>query len=302
VSFTEDVRHELVERPPRKTCCQAAFLSGLLRQAGSLQVRSGGELAVVAELGDAGAARLTYAMLRARKAECEILSYREARFQRHGRVVLRLYGPHSLQLLHEVGVLSASLAPMSEPPRRVLARSCCRGAFLRGTFVAGGAVAAPRRPAHLELRTPDLDAARLLCRVAAQDELELHAVERRGHAIAYAKRRETVHDLLVHIGCQNAVLSLDEAEVVARTVERANRLTNCDRANLGRSSAAAHRQREAIAQLDLAAVSDPLREVAELRLANPECSLAELGERASPPLPRSTVARRMRALVSLTDP
>jgi DNA-binding protein WhiA len=301
VSFTEDVRHELVERPPRRTCCQAAFLSGLLRQAGSLQMRSGGELAVVAELGDPAAARLTFALLNARRADTEILSYRESRFRGRGRVVLRLHGAHSLQLLHEVGVLSASLAPLPQPPPRVLARSCCRGAFLRGAFVAGGAVAAPRRPAHLELRAADLEAAQALCRVAARDELELHAIERRGHAIAYTKRRETVHDLLVHIGCQDAVLSLDEAEVVARTVERANRLTNCDRANLGRSSAAAHRQREAISQLDLATLAGPLREIADLRLANPECSLAELGERARPPLPKSTVARRMRVLLSITD-
>ena len=139
---------------------------------------------------------------------------------------------------------------------------------------------APAR--HLELRAPDLEAAQAALPNRGPDELELHAAERRGHAIAYAKRRETVHDLLVHIGAQHAVLSLDEAEVVARTAERANRLTNCDRANLGRSSAAAHRQREAIAQLDLAVVSDPLREVAELRLAHPRL-LAGRARRAGTP-------------------
>ena len=40
-------------------------------------------------------------------------------------------------------------------------------------------------------------------------------------------------------------LSLEEAEVISATREAANRLTNCDRANLGRTSAAAHRQRTA---------------------------------------------------------
>lgn len=57
MAFGEDVRHELVERPPRKACCRDAFLSGLIRGAGTLEVRGGGELAVVVELGDPAAVR-----------------------------------------------------------------------------------------------------------------------------------------------------------------------------------------------------------------------------------------------------
>jgi DNA-binding protein WhiA len=172
---------------------------------------------------------------------------------------------------------------------------------MRGAFVAAGSVSAPRRPAHLEIRVPDLDHARTLCDIAAREGLELHAAARRGHAIAYAKRRETVHDLLVSMGVQDAVLSFDEAEVVSRTLERANRLTNCDQANLERASAAAHRQREAIVGLELDELPEPLREVAELRLRHPSASLGELGERARPRLTKSTVAGRMRVVLSLAD-
>ncbi len=299
MSFGEDVRRELVERPPRRSCCAGAFLAGLIREAGALQVRHGGELAVVLELADPAAARLAFTLVRARGADAEIVRFREPRFQRRGRVRLRLAGTRSLQMLHEVGVLSAGLTPLEAPPRRVIGRACCRGAYLRGAFVAGGSVAGPRRPAHLELRAVDLDAARQLCAVAGQDGFVLGAVERRGHAIAYSKRRETIRDLLVHIGAQDAALSFDEAEVMARTRERANRLTNGDRANLERASAAAHRQREAIARLDLDALAPPLRQVADLRLRHPDSSLGELARAASPPVTRSTLARRLRELVEL---
>jgi cell division protein WhiA len=301
VSFAEQVRHELVERAPARHCCRAAFLSGLIRGAGALQVRGAGELAVVAELASPAAARLAFQLLRERGADCEIVSYRERRFDRRNLVHLRIHGDRSLQLLHEIGLLSSTLAPTGEPPRRLLARACCRGAYLRGAFVAAGSVAAPRRPAHLEIRAPDLDHARALCAIASRDSLQLHAVARRGHAMAYAKRRDTIHDLLVHMGVQDTVLSFDEAEVVARTLERANRLTNCDRANLERASAAAHRQREAIAALDLDDLSEGLRTVAELRLRHPSASLSELAERARPPLTKSTVARRMRRLLELAS-
>ena len=122
----------------------------------------------------------------------------------------------------------------------------------------------------------------MLCAIAAEDGFRLRPAARRAHAIAYAKRRETIRDLLVHIGAQDAALSADEAEVMARTLERANRLTNCDRANLERTSTAAHRQREAIALLDLDRLSPPLREVAELRLRHPSSSLTELARAAQP--------------------
>jgi DNA-binding protein WhiA len=298
MTFSEDVRRELVERQPSRECCRDALLSGLIRGAGSVQVRGHGELAVVLELADPAAARLAFSIVRRRGADAEIISFRERRLHRRNLVRLRIAGGRSLQLLHEVGVLSSNLTPLQTPPRRVVGKACCRGSYLRGWFVAAGSVAPPRRPAHLELRAPDEDAAEMLCAIAAEDGFALRAVARRSHAIAYAKRRETIRDLLVHMGAQDAALSVDEAEVMARTLERANRLTNCDRANLERTSTAAHRQREAIARLDLDGLSPPLREVAELRLRNPSSSLAELGRAAQPPLPKSTVARRMRAILA----
>jgi cell division protein WhiA len=301
MSFSEDVRHELVEHPPAKACCRLAFLSGLIRHAGSLQVRAGGELAVVTEMADPAAARLAFRLLRERGADCEILSFREHRFQRRNRVRLRIAGGTTLQLLHEAGVLSTALTPLSRPPGRLLTRVCCRGAYLRGAFVAAGSVSPPRRPAHLEIRASELDGALALAETAARDGIPVRTAERASHSVAYLKSREGVHDMLAHIGAHDAVLSFEEAEVISATREAANRLTNCDRANLGRASAAAHRQREAIAQLDLDQLDPRLRLVAELRLRYPSSSMAELGERATPQLSKSAVARRMKALIFFTE-
>ena len=298
MSFGEEVRSQLVERPPSKTCCRAAFLSGLVRSGGSLQMRSGGELAVQLERVDAGAARLVFGMLRAAEADSEIVSYREPRFGRRNLVALRLHGPRSLQLLHELGVLSSGLRPLPAPPRRVIGRRCCRGAYLRGALVAAGSVSAPREPGHLELRAEDADAADLLAAVAGEDALLLRVAVRRGHAVAYSKSKRTIRDLLVHVGAHDAALSFEEAAVISATRERANRQTNCDEANLARQGAAARAQREAIRRIDLDQLAVPLRQVAELRLRHPDLSLAELGPRARPPLPKSTVARRMRQLLS----
>ena len=298
--FGERVRAQLVERPPARRCCRLAFVSGLCRSAGALQLRSGGELAVELDL-DGRAARLLFGLLREAGAECEIRSYREPRFQRRSRVAVRLLGDRALQFLHEAGVLSAGLAPLERPPRRLTGRGCCRGAYLRGAFAAAGSVSAPQAPAHLELRTHDLDAARVLAGRAATADVALATAQRRGHALAYTKRRAGVRDLLALIGAHDAALLFDEADTISATRAAANRAANCDQANLVRLGAAARRQRAVLERLDLTAVAPELEQVARLRLQHPDLSLADLGRRASPPLSKATVAGRMRSLLAFTD-
>lgn len=296
-AFGARVRRELTERPPRRNCCRGALLCGVFRHAGTLEL-SGDGVAVRAELGDAAAARLAFRLVRDLGGDGQLVSYREPRFARRTRVLVRMHGDRSLQLLHEIGVLSTGLAPVAEPPPRLLQRRCCRAAYLRGAFVAAGSVSAPRAAGHLEIRVQELEGARLVQRIARADDIPLRVAARRSHAVAYAKDKHTIRELLAHMGAHDAVLSLDEADVISRTRERANRATNCDEANLARQGAAARAQVEAIAALDVAALGAPLRQVADLRLRHPDLSLAELGRRARPPLAKSTVAGRMRILLS----
>ena len=299
--FTERVRSQLAERLPARPCCRLALLSGLSRSAGVFQLRAGGEAAVELDLADPAVARRAFALLRDVGADCEIRSYREPRFQRRTRVRVRVFGARGMQLLHEAGVLSNRLAPLDVPPPRLLARRCCRGAYLRGAFLGAGSVSPPGSAAHLELRTHELDAAQLLAEVAGRDGVRLAVEQRAGHGRAYTKRKADVRDLLALIGAHDAALSFEEAETVSATRAAANRVTNWDEANLARLGAAARRQREALLAIDLDALTPRLREVAELRLAHPDLSLSELGRRARPGLAKSTVAGRMRALLALTS-
>jgi len=76
---------------------------------------------------------------------------------------------HALEVLREAGVLSASGAPLGKPPKRVVGRSCCRGAYLRGAILGAGSLSGPRNP-HLELRASGIEGARFIADVAAGEE------------------------------------------------------------------------------------------------------------------------------------
>ena len=99
-----------------------------------------------------GRARV-FALLRGFGVGAEIRTYRRRAFGQEPRYELHLGDdPRAVQTLNEAGVLDAGSLPFDEPPRRVVARSCCRAAYLRGALLAAGSVSGPRN-AHLELRT-----------------------------------------------------------------------------------------------------------------------------------------------------
>ena len=129
--------------------------------------------------------------------------------------------------------------------------------------------------------------------------------DRGRHATAYSKRLDAIADLLARIGADDAALLLAEAEPVARAKDRANRVTNCDAANLDRQVAATRRQLAAIERLDAAGELDvlpgPLRAAAALRLEHPDSALQELADLAEPPLAKPTLAARLRRLVERAE-
>ena len=302
---SEDVREELATIRPERDCDRRAELSALFHSAGSLHLRGAGDWALHLDLGSGAAARRAFALLRDSGIRSEIRTYRRRAFDTATRYQLHVDGDAAaLRVLVAAGVVDRRHGPLARPPRRVVGRSCCRAAYLRGAFLGAGSLSLGRSP-HLELRTTSPESAALLARLAHHEGVELAVAEREAHVVAYAKSWETIESLLALIGASETVLALEERAVVAETRSRANRLANADHANLVRTSRSARRQLAAVERLragdDLDALPDPLREAAELRLRHPTESLRELAARTDPPATKAAVHRRLRALEKLAE-
>ena len=80
-----------------------------------------------------------------------------------------------------------------------------------------------------------------------------------------------------------------------------NRKTNFETANIDKTASAAAKQIVAIEKIinkvGIDFLSDDLRELAVLRLENPEMSLRELGENLSEPISRSGVNHRLQRIM-----
>jgi len=296
--LSDDLRDELAQIAPARRCCRHAELSALFHASGAWHLR-GGAVAVHLDLAGSAVARRAFALLRDLGVRSEIRTYTRHAFDRATRYQLLVeVDERALDVLREGGVLSASGAPLEQPPKRVVGRSCCRAAYLRGAILGAGSLSGPRDP-HLELRASGIEGARFIAALAAREGVTLGVAERGAHAVAYAKAHDAISGVLALAGAGDTVLRLEEHAVLAAIRADANRLANADEANLVRSARAAHEQVEAINAIGLDALPAYLVEIAELRLRHPSASLRELAAKARPPITKASAHRRLQTIVRL---
>lgn len=171
-----------------------------------------------------------------------------------------------------------------------------RTAYLRGAFQGAGSVARPGRGHHLEFVHRDEEFVR---RIIEFSRAPLRAARRRDRWVAYTKSADGVTTLLSQMGLNEAVLEYEARAVLGEAKANANRVTNFDSANAGRTALAAARQQEALQRLDPDDLPGALREMRGLRLEHPDASLAELARLGG--LSKSAANHRLRRLVELAE-
>ena len=186
----------------------------------------------------------------------------------------------------------------------LLEEVCCRTAFLRGAFLAGGSVTDPEKRYHMELATSHQQASREVSTLLEEMGFLPRSVQRGADALIYFKQSEHIEDLLTKIGAPAAAMDIMTAKVDKEIRNGANRAMNCDMANVNKTLDAAQEQTAAIAKLRDSArwerLPEKLQQTAQLRLDYPEDSLAQLAERCEPPVTKSCINHRLRKLLELS--
>ena len=152
-------------------------------------------------------------------------------------------------MLVEAGVLDARHAPLERPPKRVVGRACCRGAYLRGALLGGGSLSGPRVAAS---RAPhDLARGRRVPPLRRRGRRRDGWASSTAAATPSPTRRASTRSksVLSAAGATDTVLAFEERSIVAAARGEANRLANADHANLVRTSRAAQEQLEAVRAL-----------------------------------------------------
>lgn len=173
-------------------------------------------------------------------------------------------------------------------------------AFIRGTFLSCGSVTDPEKSYHLEFVLHDPEEAELITNLLAGFGIEARRITRKGHPIVYLKESAAISDVLNICGAHVSLMKLENDRIMKDMRNAINRKVNCETANLDKTVDAANRQLHEIEliqqSIGLENLPDHLREIALVRLENPEASLIELGQLLNPPVGKSGVNHRLRKL------
>ena len=185
----------------------------------------------------------------------------------------------------------------------VIEEDCCRTAFVRGAFLAGGSVTDPEKRYHLELATPHRSVSREMYSVLLDMGFSPKETQRSGNSLLYFKKADAIADFFTTLGAPVTAMNIMSAKVDKEMRNTITRQINCDSANVDKTIAAAQEQIDAIrvfAQTyGLDALPAPLQAAALLRIANPEASLADLALLSNPKVTKSCLSHRLKKIMSL---
>ena len=287
MSFSADVKEELEKVLPSSRHCQLAELAALIHFGCSLNV-SETEDARIEIQSENDFTRRKYFTL---SKKTFIISNCNA------EKVLQ-----AVKILDEGGKLrqiSGEVSPL------LLKNSCCKRAFLRGAFLCLGSMSDPRKGYHLEFVCEHEVHAQQIRQIVGSFDLEARIVRRKKYYVVYLKEGAGIVDLLNVMGAHVSLMNLENLRIEKEMRNSINRQVNCEAANITKTVQAAGKQMEDIRLLEkyygMSNLPEPLRQMAEVRLAYPESSLQELGKYLNPPVGKSGVNHRLRKLSEMAD-
>ena len=331
MSFSGEVKEELMKHTPPARHCQLAELASILHFCGShtaaegsnnLQneekksIFNGEKLLIQAE--NEAVIRKCFTLLK--KTFNINTSVNEKRVGKSGKAgagtgakprayEIELTDPSQIkQVLQATKFMDGEghLRDMKAPVSAILIKnSCCQRAFLRGAFLASGAMSDPGKSYHLEIVCTNLFQAEQIQSILLAFEVEARIVQRKKYQVVYMKDGTGISDFLNIVEAHVSLMNFENFRIVKEMRNSVNRRVNCETANIGKTVSASTRQAEDILLLQqkygFENLPESLREMAEVRLAYPDAPLRELGEYLDPPVGKSGVNHRLRKLSELAD-
>ena len=266
-SFAYEVKSELANVVNFNRCCNIAQLNAMLKVGAEI---NGNRIDFSST--NAAVARKVLKIVKKvyPKAKTEVAVIRNKKFRTTNRYVIRIFE-------------NLKTAPLFKEMinNKFPTESCCQGAYLRGLFLACGSVNKPESSYHLEIFTTSESIAKFIVKSMKRMDFPARYFQRKDKFVVYMKEFDMICDFLYLIKADNAVERFEVAQNVKEVRININRVINCETANLHRTINAAQKQIKDIRILYALGkpLDDNLKEVAEIRLQNPDASIPELAEK-----------------------
>ncbi len=309
MSFSSDIKKEITTLPVGRKCCQLSLIAGFMRFSGSITL-TGGRMGIKLTTDNPAVARLFASQIKDYFGARTNLAVGESAAVRKGRSYGLEITPemNAEPILREVGILAVregSNYITDGLNQDIIRKRCCKKSALRGIFLAAGSVTDPAKGYHLELSCESDIMAKDVSKLLGSFGLKPKTVPRRGKRIVYIKDGEQIMDFLSIIGVSSQLFRYQDVRITRQLRGQANRINNCENANVEKTVGAAGRQLEAILRIQrykgLETLPDKLYETAKKRLENPELSLGELAQLFDPPISKAGLNHRLEKLGQIAE-
>lgn len=170
--------------------------------------------------------------------------------------------------------------------------------------MGSGSINNPESNYHLEIILLEHSNMCFLKNLLEELQVKVKILEKENKYSIYIKESEEISKILALMGANKGVLKFEEVRVTKDMRSKVNRLVNCETANLTKTINAAVEQIEAIKKLKeqgrFGKLNEDLKEIANLRLENPDSSYEELGEKLKKPLGKSGVNYRLKKIIEIS--
>ncbi len=296
ISFSGAAKAEICRTVPQKNCCALAECFGILLFCNSFSVDC---IRIITESREL-AHSLPKLFKKAFRFSFDSVPSEDAL----GKLIFQITDPEKISTIMNTYGFDARDTFCLHLNLPVVEDSCCKTAYLRGAFLAGGSVTDPIKGYHLELTTTHQSVARETFSLMEDVfGFKPKTAARGGSQVLYFKQSDTISDVLTFLGAPVAAMGIMEARLEKELNNKVNRRCNCDDANTSKVVEAAQEQLAAIRTLKEKGMFEQLpkklMQAAVAREENPEYSLTELAALMEPPITKPAMNHRLQKLVAM---
>ncbi len=305
MSFSSEVKTELAAILNLQ-CCQKAELSALFHIGGAIEITSLGLAITFQTTNNAVMRKFVRLLKELYRIEVTLIDKKQTNLRKDDLYFARVSDKVET-LLQDLSLMNKSASFFQDVDERLIRKECCKKAYLRGAFLAGGSINSPDTASyHLEIQTFSERQAEVIQKLGETFDLNVKIAANKRGFIAYMKEAERIADFLRVSGATNQLFAFEDSRIKRDFKNSINRVINCDIANEKKALDAAKVQLEHIAVVEAhmgERLSKSIKEAIFLRKTYPEATLIELQyvskEHYPESITKSALNHRFRAIRDL---
>lgn len=310
MSFSSEVKEELAKHMSPARHCQIAEVAAIISLCGKVRISEFDEYSIVVHTENASVAKKYYSLLKkAFEVSADILIKRNVYLKKSRTYMISVVNhKQAMNLLKATKLIDRNgeiREELGNIDNFILQNTCCKRAFIRGSFLAAGSISDPEKNYHFEIVCADEQKAVQLQEIIHTFHLEAKIVLRKKYYVVYIKEGAVIVDILNIMEAHISLMKLENVRILKDMRNSVNRRVNCETANINKTVSAAVKQlndiRYIASTIGFEDLPYGLAEVAKLRLEQPEATLKELGTMLNPPVGKSGVNHRLRKLSNMAD-